>query len=223
MQWENLLFLHWPVRLELIRPLIPPEIEIETFDGSCWIGVVPFRMTGVRPRFFPGSFDFPELNVRTYVRNGSKNGVWFFSLDAASWPSVRAARWFGMPYYDARMSMERSGDRVNYRSLRTHNNAPRAEFSAIYRPIGEAYHPAPGTLDHWLTERYCLYAAREPSRVVFGDIHHPPWPLQSAEVEIQANTMAAAAGIELPEIKPLAHFARFQQVIAWRIVTLERM
>src|ERR1051325_6018912 len=106
MQWENLLFLHWPVRLELIRPLIPPEIEIETFDGSCWIGVVPFRMTGVRPRFFLGSFDFPELNVRTYVRKGSKNGVWFFSLDAASWPSVRAARWFGMPYYDARMSLE---------------------------------------------------------------------------------------------------------------------
>lgn len=220
MCWENLLFLHWPVRPESICPLIPPEIEMETFDGWCWIGVVPFRMVNVRPRFFPGSFDFPELNVRTYVRNRDKSGVWFFSLDAASWISVRAARWFGMPYYDARMSIELSGENVNYRSERVHRNAPGAEFSASYRPAGEVYHPAPGTFDHWLTERYCLYTAKA-ERVVFGEIHHPPWPLQPAEVEVRKNTMAEAAGIHLTDAKPVAHFARFQEVIAWRIVPLE--
>jgi uncharacterized protein len=221
MRWHDLLFLHWPVRPELIRPLIPNVLELDTFDGWCWIGVVPFRMTGVRPRYIPLPFAFPELNVRTYVKAPGRSSVWFFSLDAASWISVRAARWFGMPYYDARMTVELEGETVRYRSVRQDNQAIPAEFQASYRPKGEVYRAVPGTLDHWLTERYCLYSAREPGQTVYGDIHHAPWPLQSAEVELKVNTMTRPIGIELPDNRPITHFARYQEVVAWPIVPLD--
>jgi hypothetical protein len=222
MRWQHLSFLHWPVRPELIRPLIPGEVELETFDGWCWLGIVPFDMPTARPRYLPLPLGFPELNVRTYVKTPGRSGVWFFSLDAASWIGVRAARWFGLPYYDARMTVELRGDAVDYRSVRVHRNAAPAEFSAWYRPTGPVYHAAPGTLDHWLTERYCLYGSKNPERVVYGEIHHPQWPLQPAEVELRMNTMTQQIGIALPETKPICHFARYQEVVAWPIVPLEK-
>ena len=223
MRWHDLLFLHWPVRSELIRPLIPRALELETFDGSCWIGVVPFRMSGVRPRYVPVPLAFPELNVRTYVRTPDRSGVWFFSLDATNWLAVRVARWSGLPYYDAQMKVEVKGEVVDYESVRVHRKAPAAELKVSYRPTGPAYHAVPGTFDHWLTERYCLYGAVKPDRVVYGEIHHPPWPLQPAEAELHANTMAQPLGIELPDTNPICHFARYQEVVAWPIVPIERM
>jgi uncharacterized protein len=221
MRWHDLLFLHWPVRPELIRPLIPEPVELETFDGWAWIGIIPFYMTGVRPRYFPLPFAFPELNVRTYVKTPGRSGVWFFSLDATSWLSVRVARWFGLPYYDARMSVEHVGNTVHYQSVRTHAEAAPAEFNAAYRPTGTVFHPAPGTFDHWLTERYSLYAGKKPEQVVYGDIHHPPWLLQPAEVELRTNTMTQQIRIALPETKPVCHFARLQEVVAWPIVPIK--
>lgn len=223
MRWHDLLFLHWPIRPELVRPLIPSVLELETFDGWCWLGVVPFRMSGVRPRYFPIPLDFPELNVRTYVTTRGKSGVWFFSLDASNWLAVRAARFLGMPYYDARMVTKSETEKVYYASTRVHKRAAPAEFIASYRPTGPVYHAAAGTMDHWLTERYCLYAAYKPERIVYGEIHHPPWTLQPAEVELSKNTMAQAAGIELPGNPPLCHFARYQEVVAWPIVSIDKM
>jgi uncharacterized protein YqjF (DUF2071 family) len=220
MRWHDLLFLHWPIRPELIRPLVPSGLELDTFDGWCWIGVVPFHMTGVRPRYLPISFAFPELNVRTYVKTPTRSGVWFFSLDAGSWFAVRAARWFGLPYYDARMTVELTQDAVHYQSARVHKRVAPAEFSASYRPRAAVYDAAPGTLDHWLTERYCLYAAKGRGEVVYADIHHAPWPLQPAEVELRINTMTQAIGLELPDTKPISHFARDQEVVAWPVVPL---
>jgi uncharacterized protein YqjF (DUF2071 family) len=221
MRWHDLLFLHWPVRPELVRPLIPSVLEIDTFDGWSWIGVVPFRMTGVRPRYVPLSLDFPELNVRTYVKSSGKSGVWFFSLDAASWISVRTARWLGLPYYDAQMTVQLDQDTVHYKSVRLDKKAAPAEFDASYRPTAAVYHSIPGTLDHWLTERYCLYSARTAHRPVYGDIHHAPWPLQLADVELRANTMTKLIGIELSDTKPISHFARYQEVVAWPVVPIE--
>ena len=223
MRWHDLLFAHWPVPIDLIRPLIPEVLEIDTFDGRSWIGVVPFHMSGVRPRYVPIPLAFPELNVRTYVKRRGRSGVWFFSLDAASWMSVRAARWFGLPYYDARMTVEVDGDVVEYDSVRTHKNAPPAEFGATYKPTSPVYHSAPGTLDYWLTERYALYGALKPHEVVYGEIHHAQWPLQRAEVEFRTNTMTAAVGLDLPDTKPICHFARYQEVVAWPIVPIESM
>ncbi|MBI4529291.1 MAG: DUF2071 domain-containing protein [Deltaproteobacteria bacterium] len=221
MRWHDLLFLHWPVRPDLIRPLIPKAVELDTFDGRCWIGVVPFHMSGVRPRYLPIPFAFPELNVRTYVKTPGRSGVWFFSLDAASWLAVRVARSLGLPYYDARMTVQAQGDGVEYQSTRTHKSDPSVEFAASYRPSGAAYHAAPGTLDHWLTERYSLYSALKPDEVVYGEIHHRQWPLQPAEADLRINSMTKPIGIELPGVKPICHFARYQEVVAWPIVPLE--
>jgi len=223
MRWHDLLFLHWPIRPELIRPLIPPDLELDTFDGCAWIGVVPFRMTGVRPRYLPVAFAFPELNVRTYVLAPRRSGVWFFSLDAASWIAVRAARlWYGLPYYDARMTVELEQDAVHYRSVHVDKKAARAEFSASYKPTAAVYHAAPGTLEHWLTERYGLYAAGRRGQTVYGDIHHAPWPLQPAEIELRVNTMTQPIGIQLPDTQPISHFARYQEVVAWSLAPIDR-
>jgi uncharacterized protein YqjF (DUF2071 family) len=222
MRWHDLLFLHWPIRPDVIRPMIPRALDLDTFDGWCWIGIVPFCMTGVRPRYFPMPLAFPELNVRTYVKTPGRSGVWFFSLDAASWIAVRAARaWYGLPYYDARMSVQVEGDIVRYRSARVHNRRASADFSASYRPIGPAYRAAFGTLDHWLTERYCLYVAGKRDRIFYGDIHHETWPLQPAETELRVNTMTRQIGIELPDTKPISHFARYQSVVAWPLVAID--
>ena len=222
MRWEELLFLHWPVRAELIRPLIPDLLEVDTFDGWCWIGIVPFRMSGVRPRYIPFAIDFPELNVRTYVKLGDRRGVWFFSLDAANWLAVRAARLLGLPYYFAHMTLGSENESIRYEAIRL-QKSPSAEFNAVYRPTGSVYHAVPDTLDHWLTERYCLYSALRPNHVVYGEIHHRRWPLQRAEVELFTNTMAEAAEIKLPNTNPICHFARFQEVVAWPIIPVEQL
>lgn len=223
MRWHDLLFLHWPIRPEIIRPLIPVGLELDTFDGYAWIGVIPFRMTGVRPRYVPpfAGFAFPEMNVRTYAKSPGRTGVWFFSLDAASRVAVRAARlWYGLPYYDARMTARFEGETVHYRSIRLDQKNSGAEFDGSYNPAGAVYRSASGTLDHWLTERYCLYAQDRRGKLRYLDIHHLQWPLQPAEVALRRNTMAAFVGIELPDVPPIAHFARYLEVIGWPSETL---
>jgi uncharacterized protein YqjF (DUF2071 family) len=216
--WHDLLFAHWPVDPAALRSLVPPAFEIDRCDGVAWIGVVPFHMTNVAPRGVPAVpwlSQLPELNVRTYVRVGDKPGVYFFSLDAARVVAVRAARFlFNLPYFVAAMDVRISPQGVvRYRSDR--QNAPAAGFSAVYRPNGAPFAAAPSSLEHFLTERYCLYnvdARGVPYRL---DIHHPPWPLQRAEADIVRNTMAGAAGIALPPARPLLHFAKRQDMVGW--------
>ena len=222
MRWHDLLFLHWPISPKLIQPLIPEGLELETFDGSAWIGIVPFRMSGVRPRYFPdaAALAFPELNVRTYVWTPGRSGVWFFSLDATNRIAVRAGRsFYGLPYHDARISVRMERETIHYQSSRTDKVS--AEFDVSYRPIGPVYRSAPATLDRWLTDRYCLYAVGRASRLAYADIHHAPWPLQAAEVELRVNTMTAPLQIKLPNTPPLAHFARYLEVIAWAMVPVD--
>ena len=230
MRWHELLFMHWPVPTAALRPFIPAGLELDTFDGSAWLGVVPFRMSGIRRRLLPpipGTSAFPELNVRTYVTRpgGASPGVWFLSLDAASRIAVRVARWtFHLPYFDAHMSCTRdpaagaaggAGAGVRYRSVRTHRGAPPAAFAARYRPTGDPLRARPGTLEHFLTERYCLYATDPRGRVFRGDIDHIPWPLQPAEAEVEQNSMAEPLGIRLPDAAPLLHYADRLDVVAW--------
>lgn len=215
--WTDLLFAHWPIPFERLRALVPEPLVLEEFDGSAWIGVVPFRITGLRPRGVPAGLglDFPELNVRTYVRMGERPGVYFFSLDAGSRLAVWGARtFFRLPYYHADMDVSIEGEWVRYRSSRLASRREAgAEFRARYRPAGEAFTAAPGTLEYFLTERYCLYTVLRGGRVLRVDIDHVPWPLQPAEAEIETNTMAAASGIALPNRPPLLHFARRLDVV----------
>src|SRR5919202_1521280 len=224
MRWNDLLFMHWPVPESRLRPLIPPTLELDTFDGSAWLSVTPFRMERTRPRFLPAVpwlSSFPELNVRTYVTHQDKPGIWFFSLDAHNPVAVRLARaTFGLPYFDATMS-QISGEEVRYRSVRTHRGAPPARLVASYRPVSEPFNSRPGTLENFLTERYCLYSAGAANRasgsgrVRRGDIHHRMWPLQEAEVEVEELEMTAQIGVKLPNKEPTLHFARHLDVVAW--------
>lgn len=221
MQWQDLAFLHWPVPKEALEPLIPRGLELQTFDGHAWIGVVPFVMRGVHARGLPeipGTSEFLELNVRTYVTAGSRPGVWFFSLDCEHWLAVRGARiGFHLPYMDARMWCAWRNDRLEYESTRTHAHAPSATFRARYAPDGPVFQSAPGTLEHWLTERYCLYSAGTKGRVYRGEIVHQPWPLQQAKVTLLENDMTRLLGLELPGAPPLAHFVKRVDVRAWLI------
>ncbi len=217
--WHDLLFAHRPIPAEELRAHIPESLEVDTFAGSAWLGVVPFRMSGVRLRGlppFPGTGAFPELNLRTYVRLADRPGVWFFSLDAASRIAVAVARaWFRLPYFRARMRCDASGEAIDYASERTHTGAPPASLRASYAPDGAVFHARPGTLEHWLTERYCLYAARGTGQVWRGEIHHAPWPLQPARAELAECTLSQAQGIAVPDAPPHLMFARRIDVRVW--------
>lgn len=237
MTWRRLLFMHWPVPADLLRPHIPPALTIDTYAGGsfaeqAFIGVVPFRMAGTRARFtppIPGVSDFPELNVRTYVRDGSgRPGVWFFSLDAASRLAVETARAvFHLPYFhasmrcDAEPSPSPHGSWTRYHSERTDRRAPGAAFRARYRPAGPVFTAAPGSLDAFLTDRYCLYAADRRGRIFRAEIHHDPWPLQAAEAEVEVNTMTLPLGIDLAALDvdpgrwPLLHYVHDFSVCVW--------
>jgi uncharacterized protein len=219
MGWHDLLFMHWPVDERALRPLIPPTLSLDTFDGSAWLGITPFYMSGVRPRFLPSVpplSNFPELNVRTYVTAEDKPGIWFFSLDAGNPVAVRLARaTFSLPYFDAQMSCRARDGEVSYTSVRTHRGAPEARFAGRYRPLGEPFNSRPGTLEHFLTERYCLYSAGGTGNVYRGDIHHHRWPLQRAEAEVESLAMTEQIRVTLPETEPLLHFSRRLDTLAW--------
>jgi uncharacterized protein YqjF (DUF2071 family) len=212
--WNDLLFAHWPVPAETLRPLVPSYLQLDTFEGRCWLAVTPFHMTGVRLRAapaIPGMLAFPEMNVRTCVSFGGKPGIFFFSLDAGSSLASWAARLtYRLPYFHAKMTVRNENGWINYESHRPHN----AHFRAKYRPVSDVRIRDKGTLEHWLTERYCLYTIVG-TRVFRCEIHHVPWPLQDAEAQIAENTMAAAAGITLPQVRPLLHYAKKLDVLIW--------
>jgi uncharacterized protein YqjF (DUF2071 family) len=218
-RWHDLLFAHWRCAATDLRPLIPAALDIDTFDGTAWIGVIPFSMSGVRFRGvppIPTAHAFLEINVRTYVTLDGRPGVWFFSLDAESWLAVIGARLgIGLPYFRASMQMTRRDDAIEYRTGRRSIAGAPATFAATYRGVGPTSHAAPGSLDHFLTERYSLYASKG-KRIWRGDIIHPPWSLQSGEAEIDRNSMIAAAGVRAPGHEPLLHFSAFQDVRLWR-------
>lgn len=217
--WHDLLFAHWPIAAETLRDKVPSQFELDLFDGTAWLAIVPFQMTNVAPRGVPSLpwiSEFPELNVRTYVRAGDKPGVYFFSLDAGSRLAVQAARsLLNLPYYPAAMSVAVDAGGIRYDSRRDDDATAAATLSASYRPIGPPCAANSGSLEYFLTERYCLYNLDHRGAPYRLDIHHPPWPLQPADAEFTRNTMAEAAGVRLPDVKPLLHFSKRQDVVAW--------
>ena len=216
MRWCDLLFAHWRADADILRRWLPAGLELDLFEGHAYVGVVPFRMEGVAPRGLPeipGLHAFPELNLRTYVTVGGKPGVWFFSLDAGQKLAVRVARGlFHLPYFDARMVVEQVGDRVGFSSVRANRSAA---FKGAYRAVGPTYRSKPGTLESWLTERYCLYAADRAGLIYRGNIAHEPWPLQRAEAEIRVNTLGDQWGIAMEGVPEMLHFVRELTVRAW--------
>lgn len=227
MRWHDLLFAHWPFAPREVAALLPRGVELDTHAGSAWIGIVPFHMTRIRARVcppLPGLSAFPEINVRTYVTCAGRPAVWFFSLDAAHRLAVcTARRVYHLPYFRAEMSVTATMDGgIAFRTRRIHRGAAPSEFVGRYRPTGEPFHAQPGTLEHWLTERYRLYATDRAGRVCSADIHHVPWPLQRAELDIERNTMLAQLGLTPPSAPPLLHFSRCIDAVAWKLRPLDR-
>jgi uncharacterized protein YqjF (DUF2071 family) len=214
--WLDLLFAHWSVPVEALRRAVPAALPLDTFEGRAWIGITPFEVSALRLRGtppVPGLSRFAETNVRAYTTIDGKPGIYFLSLDAASSLAVLGARrTFRLPYFRARMSIERTGGLITYDSRRTD---PQAELRVSYRPTGPTSTPQPGTLEHFLTERYCLYVLDERHRILRADIHHPPWRLQPADGHFERNSMTAPYGIELADQPPLLHFAARQDVVIW--------
>jgi hypothetical protein len=210
--WEELAFLHWRVDADALERLLPPEVPLDTFDGDAWLGIVPFRITNMRVRGLPpvpGLSTSPELNVRTYVTVDGKPGVWFFTLDAGSRLVVEGARrLYKLPYEQARMQVGRRGEWVEYESERAG-----AAFAARYRGHGPLFHAEPGSLEHFLVERYRLYTA-DGGRVYTADIHHTLWDLQRGDVEIARNTMSPVA---LPDEDAHVLFSPRQDMVVWAL------
>ena len=221
MRWRDALFAHWPVDPAVVSARLPEGLQVATYDGDAWLGVVGFVMEDIRPRGAPLGLSFPELNLRTYVTRPGRDdhSVYFFSLDADDRLGVLVARGlFRLPYFSAEMRVSREDDAVTLRSRRTQSGARPAHFEATYRPTGEQFTPEAGTLEHFLTENYRFYT--DGASLYYGDIAHPPWPLVEGTAEIETNTLFEADGFERPAGDPLVHYSPGTEVTAERIRTV---
>jgi uncharacterized protein YqjF (DUF2071 family) len=216
--WNDFLFCHWPVPAAEVRAVVPRALDLDLWDGTAWVGVIPFHMTGVTLRRLPDLpwfSSFPELNVRTYVRVGDTPGVHFLSLDAHNALAVWLARaWYGLPYFRARMAWERDGDAIRYTSVRTPPGPVPARYAARYTTTGAPRPVAPGSFEAWLVERYVLFVVAG-DRVLRADVHHHAWGVQDAEIEIRENTMALANGLRLPDTQPHVLYSPGVDVLCW--------
>ena len=220
-QWGELLFLHWPVPAALLQAHLPPRLQADTHQGQAWIGIVPFEMSKVRTRFtpqVPGTDKFLELNVRTYVHLDGVPGVWFFSLDATSPLAVWVARtFFRLPYLRATMRLDQpSAELRQFAATRTHGDAPPATFRATWK-LGAPLPPAePGSLEFFLTERYCLYASNKAQTKLYqGRVAHAAWPLRAAQVLHLESNLLEGHGLPTPTSKPVVHAGGTVQVELW--------
>ena len=223
--WHDLLFVHYAVEPAAIRAIVPEALAVDLYRGTAWISVVPFWIANLRPPGLPPLpviSRFPELNVRTYVtyrteEGVEKPGVYFFSLDAGNLSAVWGARLFyRLPYWHADMKVEGT-DEIRYRSKRIHG--PKAkhgmpEWRGSYAPTAAVKTATPGSLAEFLSERYCLYAWNR-RRLYRAEIHHLPWPLQSAAADIAADTMVQPLGLDLPPQPDVLSFSRSLKVLIW--------
>lgn len=214
--WLDLAFIHYRVEAAQIQELLPLGLRVQEFDGSAWVGLVPFRMAGVMRRPFPDVpffSSFPELNLRTYVECDGKPGVWFFSLDADSWPVVFGGKQFyHLPYHSANMQQVWKDGWCHFSSRR--RSSP-VEFEARYRPVGKVFTALPRTFEYWATERYCLYSHSSCHGLRRVDVHHAPWPIQRAEVDIKKSDMLKAAGLVPLSDEPIMHFSTGVDVVSF--------
>ena len=216
--WHHLLFLHWEVPARELQALVPPELTIDTFDGNAYVGLIPFTLSNVRPEMLPPIpflSSFHEVNVRTYVHlRGREPGVWFFSLDTSSALAVDAARaFYKLPYFHSVIQWSETEDplpRCEFVSRRDDpTGAKPANLRVRYQPAdGVVTRATPGTLEHFLIERYLLYTMSKEHELWRARVHHQPYPIQRAEVLELEETLVWAAGIKRSEDVPLRHYAR---------------
>jgi uncharacterized protein YqjF (DUF2071 family) len=205
--WDDLLFAHWPVPPEQLLRLVQAPLELDTFDGRAWLGVVAFRISDLHLRGLPPVptlSGFPEVNLRTYVRLGNRPGVLFLSLQCANRLGMAIARpWFRLPYRFADVEFTTQSGEVHF----TSRSPEHADFAAVYSPTSMTATSGQDSLEAWLTERYCYYAQCGSSGIFRSDIAHAPWSLAPARARISRNSLPAAFNLRLPECKPLLHYA----------------
>ena len=223
-RWNDLLFAHWPIPVAQMAALLPDWLEVDTFQGSAWLGVVPFwldriKIRGVPP--IPGARSFPDLNLRTYVRDQFTGtpGVYCFSLDASNLLAVAVARsYYHLPYYWSNMQLEQRSEReFAFYSRRRFSNRE-VVFNARYRGLGPSTRLAEnrsGTLEHFVAERTCLFSTDRTGQLVRANLHYVPWPLEDAEAEIERNDLATSIGLTLPNTDPILHYSRRLAVYIW--------
>ncbi len=229
-RWNDLLFAHWPVAASSLSHLIPEGLQIDTFQGSAWVGVVPFWMDRIKLRGLPPipfARSFPELNLRTYVRDQQTGapGVYFLSLDASNVMAVAFARaMYSLPYFWAEMRLDQRSEReFSFYSRRRLTSKP-VLFKARYRGLGptrKLVESRSGTLEHFLTERYTLFTRDRSGNSLRASIHHIPWPLEEAEAEIEQNDLPGVFGIRLPNEDPVLHYSRRLAVYVWQLERLQ--
>jgi uncharacterized protein YqjF (DUF2071 family) len=204
--WQSLLFAHWQISADALRPHVPAELEIDTFDGQAFIGIVPFKMRNIRPRWLPrfAAFNFLETNLRTYVVHRGRPGVFFFSLDASSRLAVWAARLgWSLPYYYARMAASQSGGVHRYSSERSGSGASHDVAFRVDQFLGPSQ---PGSLEHFLLERYLLFVNHR-EQIYVGTVHHSPYQAHTAIIEEITDNLILAAGLPRMDTFPqLAHY-----------------
>jgi uncharacterized protein len=214
--WVDLLFVHWRVSAAELRSRVPAALEIEEHDGSAWIGLTPFEVARLRPHLLPplpGVGRFPEMNLRTYVRHGERPGIHFFTLDAANRIAVAAARTaYRLPYRTAHMGITRQDGWIHFRSERADGSAA---LDVQYHGIAPGRPAEPGTLEHFLFERYALYSGLADGELLRGEIHHLPWQLQRAAAVFERNTVLTDHGFGGIASEPLLHYAAQQDTLVW--------
>ena len=215
--WYDLAFLHFRAEAKELREYIPNSLEIEQYDGTAWISIVPFRMFDVMRGNLPSLYplrNFPELNLRTYVREGERSGVWFFSLDADCFPIVAGGRLlYNLPYFYSSMKHSRSKGVHDFMCCRRFTDV---KFSAQFRPIGEEFYADAGSFEHWVTERYCLYSSNRRGVISSVDVHHKQWPLKQVEYEIRENDLFKTAKLNIIESESIGHFSHGVDVISYK-------
>ncbi|MGC4378649.1 DUF2071 domain-containing protein [Fictibacillus sp. Mic-4] len=223
--WNDVIFAHWPISIDQLKDKVPPQLEIDTFEGRAWIGIVPFHITDFKVRdvfSIPFTDAFPEINLRTYVVYDDKPGVYFFSLDAGHWMAARLARMFTpLAYHFAKIDVTKKDGEISYKSSRQGRNGGNGEFEGLFSPSSTNFQSEKGSLDEWLTERYCLYTSSGKNMYRI-DIHHEKWELQKAEGEILAETLTSSHGIILPDEKPLLHYASCNKTLIWPIIQVKK-
>ncbi|MBB6450569.1 hypothetical protein HNR44_002552 [Geomicrobium halophilum] len=211
--WQEVLFAHWPLSPDSLQSKIPEPLEMDTYNGNAWIGILPFHLTHLRARLLPPIpfvQTFPEINVRTYVTYRGQPGIYFFSLDASHWLTVFGARsFFHLPYHYAHIKIKKKKGYIYYYSQRENNR-----FEASYQPTSPVFTAAKHSLEYWLSERYRLYTSHK-KQLYSLDIHHRPWQLQTADAVFTKNSLAASHQISLPSTTPLLHYAKKQKVFFW--------
>jgi len=215
--WNKLLFAHWPIRADQIQALIPSALTLDTFDGTAWVGIVPFAMNDVSFRFLSAlPSNFCELNVRTYVSYKGRGGVFFFSLDASNPLAVEVARAaFRLSYFHSRMRITGTTDSIDYTCQRRDWRSAEVNFEASYGPTGAVQYSAKGSIEEFLTERYCFFTSGAGGRVMSCDVHHGQWPLQPAAAQFRRNTILEPLSLNLLKLEPLLHYCHKLETIEW--------